>query len=327
MAERIHRPARILVLALALVAGAGARGPAEAQSSFPDIPVWSFPGVLQAGPDTIRERPRTITVRFLRDPDTEARPDFGGYRIYRVFNAPDTSRMTLIRRYSVQVGDSLFMWHFPRITSATPIEQRVATFVDPDSSGSFVKRCRRIDHLGRCLSLGDSIIVLLPPPGPHDGFRTWYSITLEQRNAFGGSGNDYEDLRVPDPSCPVPSDPNCPNLNHKAANLTTPVEPTTGPTANLERVGVVPNPFRAAEAWDASGSNEIHFINLPSQARISIYTLAGDLVREIEHADTVRDFERWDLKNGAGTDVVSGVYVYRVVADAFEYQNRLVVIR
>ena len=119
----------------------------------------------------------------------------------------------------------------------------------------------------------------------------------------------------------------CPNLNHKLYNLTpVPVEPTGGPTADLERVGVVPNPFREKEAWDR-GQNELHFINLPPRATIKIYTIAGDLVARLEHVDPVRDFARWDLKNQNGRDVASGIYMYRVESGTFTFQDRFVVIR
>ena len=117
-----------------------------------------------------------------------------------------------------------------------------------------------------------------------------------------------------------------------------PVAPTGGPSLNLARVTVVPNPYRAVEAWNPSGGQEIHFVNLPAQARIRIYTLAGDLVRDIRHTidpseavtapwDQSRDFEAWDLKNGAGRDVGSGVYIYRVESGTFFHQSRFVVIR
>jgi hypothetical protein len=92
-------------------------------------------------------------------------------------------------------------------------------------------------------------------------------------------------------------------------------------------VSVVPNPFRAAEAWDQAGGNQVHFINLPEKARIRIYTAAGDLVREIVHDDSVRDFAIWDLKNGQGENVSSGIYVYRVESGVFSAQSRFVVIR
>jgi hypothetical protein len=58
-----------------------------------------------------------------------------------------------------------------------------------------------------------------------------------------------------------------------------------------------------------------------------IYTVAGDLVRELDHNDPVRDFERWDLKNGNGQDVASGIYMFRVTSGSFHRQNRFIVIR
>jgi hypothetical protein len=334
-----------------------ARG--EARPAFPRIPICAFPGAYNDSslikpnrcvgsfqgprPDSVRQQARTITVRFLRDRAAEARLDFGGYRIYRVQNTPDTTQMVLIRRFSRQSGDER-MWNFSDldtlVTSTTPLAYKchgqvvndsVVTFVDPDSSGNYVKDCRRIDRFGRCLSRGDSAFRLVSPPGPHDGFRTWYAITYELKNATLDA--TYEEMFVPDTldnyaRCGTPGDPrSCPNLNNRLINLTpVPVEPTGGPTANLEQVSVVPNPFRAKEAWDQN-QNELHFINLPAHATIKIYTVAGDLVTQLEHVDPVRDFARWDLKNQNGKDVASGIYVYRIEAGTFTFQNRFVVIR
>ena len=337
-------------------------GPAPA---FPKIPVCAFTGAYRdsslvdssrcvgsfGGPlnvtslaDSVLRRPRTVTVRFRRDRRVEARPDFGGYRIYRAIGAADTSRLVLIRRFSRQAGDER-TWNFSVVDTATlqftclrksgarqVVNDSVVTFVDPDSSGSWIKICRRrkpsngID--GRCDSPGDSIFVLRAPPGPHDGFRTWYAVTYEGLNT--GLDGTYEDLFVPDlDHCDDPSHPlTCPNLNNKLLNMIPePVEPTGGPTANLERVIVVPNPFRARAPWDQVGATEVHFINLPSESRIRIYTVAGDLIRELRHFSPVGDFERWDLKNQNGSDVSSGVYLFRVEAASFSFQDRFIVIR
>ena len=346
---------RIVPLVLVLTSCA-AVGPAAAQSDYPNIPSWSFTGAWRpdAGGDTIVARSRTLTLRWLRDPIAEARPDFAGYRIYRATSFGDTSAMVLIRRFSKQVGDSIFAWHFPPINAGTPLKQRVATFIDPDSSGRFTKVCRlrnpQNDPNGACVSLRDSVMLLVPPPGPHDGFRTWYSITYEARNT---TDNDYLDQSIPDTldnfaRCGVTGmdRDSCPNLNSRAANIANDfwqprqasadpdshffaraIEPSGGPTANLSRVGVVPNPYRASETWNLPGGNELHFINLPARVRIRIYTVAGDLVRDLLHVDPVRDFERWDLKNEAGRDVASGIYIYRLEAQSFNFQSRFVVIR
>jgi hypothetical protein len=685
---------RVAALLLALAVAAGVR-PAAAQTDFPNIPVWSYPGVWHpgVGRDTLWARPRTITVRWLRDPVVEARRDFAGYRIYRGTNIGsicDTVSMVLLRRFSKQVGDSLYAWHFPIIDGSTPESGRIATFIDPDSAGRFIKVRRPLSDPCRPQCY-DSVMVLVPPPGPHDGFRTWYSITDEVLNT---NFNDYTDMFVPGPivtsdamemgrspvgvaavdlngdgredlvtanenentlsirlagpdlncrpasfgprrdfpvgvgprslaagdvnqdgapdllvanatsqtvsvllgtgqgelapavsltlggtpaaialadvsgegrldlvvanafensvsillgngdgtfgpstqiptsirptalavgdlnndrrldlvvvsaadggvacrlnkgngtfesegmsptpagaravaiadldgdtlsapelvvanglqntvsvlhgngdgtfgaptdygagvgpaaiavidldadgqpdlavadaaggtisllhnnafdfgtrtSLPVGGHPvflkagdlnregvldlavadssgdsakvifGPSNLNNKAANISNdvwepslsanappderffahPVEATGGPTQNLLQVGVVPNPYRAVEAWNPAGGNELHFTNLPAQARIRIYTLAGDLVREIQHTindpvsdptqpwDQLRDFETWDLKNASGRDVSSGIYIYRVEAGSFFQQSRFIVIR
>ena len=363
MTSRRILPPTIL-LALALAAGAGFVRPARA--GYPSIPVWAFPGAWQdstllvprrcvgsfTGPlaDSVREQARTITVRFRRDPQAELRSEFGGYRIYRVVQTPDTTHMVLLRRYTLNEGDSLFDWHFSDVDrdpssptygrfvcSGKLASDSIVTFVDPDSTGSYQKVCRRVDHLGRCLTPGDSIFTLVAPAGPHDGFLTWYAITYEARNA---TDNSYADLFVPDTSdwtkCGTAGDPNtCPNLNNKSANLFPApngrLEPTAGPLPNLLRVAVVPNPYRANEAWDPAGGHEIHFINLPPTARIKIFTVAGDLVRTLSHNDPARDFERWDLRNGKGEDVAAGIYLYRVDSTVngqpFSFQNRFIVIR
>lgn len=325
---------------------------------FPRIPLCAFAGAYQDSslleprrcigafqgpqPDSIAERGRTITVRFRRDRRVEARADFGGYRIYRVtnFTGPaDTIRMQLIRRISRQTGDER-TWHFSVVDTASlefkcrnaVVTDSVVTFVDPDSNGAYVRVCRRrqpqSDPNGLCLSPGDSTLVLRAPPGPHDGFRTWYAITYEAKNI--SADGTYSEMFVPDlANCANPSNPgSCPNLNSRLINIIPePVEPTAGPTANLERVTVVPNPFRGSAPWDSPAGNEVHFLNLPQNARIKIFTVAGDLVTEFEHSDRIHDFARWDLKNQQGLAVASGIYMYRVEAATFSFQDRFIVIR
>lgn len=349
-----------VLMVLALMAG-DLSAPATihaAASAFPSIHSWALAGAFQdsssfpgqfvrcvgsmgSRPDSVRVRERSLSLRFLRDRVAESRPDFGGYRIYRMINTPDTNYAVLVRRYSLNPGSEL-TWSFSTIDSSSGnfyckgavVHDSVVTFVDPDSNGSWQKVCRRRDGSGRCLSVGDSVFKLIAPPGPHDGFQTWYSITYEKKNT---TDNDYEDLFIPDTlnafaRCDTFGVANtCPNLNNKLRNLAGPVEPTGGSTANLERVGAVPNPYRGGEVWDPAGSHEVHFINLPVNSTIKIYTVAGDLVREIRHSDSVRDFERWDLRSGANVQVASGIYIYRVEAREggrdFTFQNRLVIIR
>jgi hypothetical protein len=162
-------------------------------------------------------------------------------------------------------------------------------------------------------------------------------VTYEQFNS--GLEGTFDEILVPDTldsfaRCTNPADRlTCPNLNNKLANITEAVEPTGGDSPDLEKVLVVPNPYRAAEDWDAPGSHDIHFVNLPERARIQVYTVAGDLVTTLDHVGrppgttTTRDFERWNLKNAHGHDVAAGIYVYRVTSDTFAFQGRFIVIR
>jgi hypothetical protein len=62
--------------------------------------------------------------------------------------------------------------------------------------------------------------------------------------------------------------------------------------------------------WRNMGS--IFFADLPAQGSIKIYTVMGKLVKTINldagHPDPVS----WDVKNDAGENVASDVYIYRI---------------
>lgn len=85
---------------------------------------------------------------------------------------------------------------------------------------------------------------------------------------------------------------------------------------------VVPNPFRVINRLiDSNEWNKIVFVNVPSQCTIRIYTIAGDLVREIHHDDGSGE-QSWGSR--ASLDLMAtrywkqpqpGVYVYQVVSE------------
>jgi hypothetical protein len=98
---------------------------------------------------------------------------------------------------------------------------------------------------------------------------------------------------------------------------------------------VYPNPYKASALWDGSGTRDrlIWFANLPEQATIRIYSLAGDLIDEIKHdADnyTGGDVNRlvegvasqrteysggehaWDLITRQNQAIATGLYLFTV---------------
>ena len=68
----------------------------------------------------------------------------------------------------------------------------------------------------------------------------------------------------------------------------------------------------------------IHFANLPAKCWIRIYSLDGDLIRELRHEfdedDPNRFHARWDLVNRNRQMIVSGLYYWVVEADDGEIQ-------
>lgn len=75
----------------------------------------------------------------------------------------------------------------------------------------------------------------------------------------------------------------------------------SNPSDTVSTVRVVPNPFRPSRGQVAMG-----FFNLPPTARVRIYTLAGEIVRDI--TGNAAGLAVWDGKNDAGMNAASGVY-------------------
>src|SRR5436190_584002 len=172
-AERIEaggaarRAARyVCLLLMGACLGFAAARPAQAASNFPDIPVWTNVGAWQdsssifpfrcvgsfQGPlaDSVRRTSRALTVRFLRDRATEIRPDFGGYRIYRMQNSPDSSQAVLIRRFSLNAGSEL-TWNASRVARTSSMS---ALF--NDGSGALSPRIEQATNvLPTAIAIGD----------------------------------------------------------------------------------------------------------------------------------------------------------------------------
>lgn len=112
--------------------------------------------------------------------------------------------------------------------------------------------------------------------------------------------------------------------------------------ANKLDVFAYPNPYRADQGYEDFGyenrdgdlppdrAGRIHFSNLPHQCRIRIYTLDGDLVREINHdvplGDPTAMDDEWDLITRNRQLAVSGIYYYTVESAERTQIGKLVLI-
>ena len=76
---------------------------------------------------------------------------------------------------------------------------------------------------------------------------------------------------------------------------------------NLSGVYVYPNPARIF-----NGEGKVTFANLPQRAKITIFTLEGKQIFELEENDGNGGVD-YNLKNKSGLELSSGIYIFRVV--------------
>ncbi len=95
---------------------------------------------------------------------------------------------------------------------------------------------------------------------------------------------------------------------------------------SLDRIRVVPNPYIGRAAWETvEGERRMEFVNLPNQASISIYTLAGDLVQKLEHQGSGTCV--WNMLTVNGQGIAPGLYFYHVDSDAGQKVGKFAVIK
>jgi len=91
----------------------------------------------------------------------------------------------------------------------------------------------------------------------------------------------------------------------------------SAPTAlsfDPDNIKVWPNPYLGRNPEQQGRYDyRIHFINLPEIATIRIYSLAGQLVRSIEHVGSQEAV--WDTRNFENAQVASGIYIAVVSSD------------
>jgi len=106
---------------------------------------------------------------------------------------------------------------------------------------------------------------------------------------------------------------------------------------------VFPNPYRTDGGYARDGyenrdrtkraewAREIHFANLPPVCKIRIYTLAGDLVQEIDHyypgGGPGSQEETWNVISRNTQSITSGIYIWSVRSDQTEQLGKLVIIK
>ncbi len=94
--------------------------------------------------------------------------------------------------------------------------------------------------------------------------------------------------------------------------------------ADLSRVFAFPVPFKPSQ-----GDTNITFTNLPSDAVIKVFTIDGELVKEIRHSDAAGPVgkETWDVTDSGGEPLGSDVFCYVVTSQGQKVAGKLIVAR
>ncbi|MCK5127211.1 MAG: hypothetical protein KAR42_13235 [candidate division Zixibacteria bacterium] len=106
---------------------------------------------------------------------------------------------------------------------------------------------------------------------------------------------------------------------------------------------VYPNPYRIDGGYAAAGyenrdrtkaaerTRKINFANLPKVCTIRIFSIDGDLIKEIEHDNPDggpgSQHEAWDVISRNTQSVVTGLYLWQVESDMGEQIGKLVIIK
>jgi hypothetical protein len=293
------------------------------------VSAWFFPG------------DRKVTLKWnnfaemVRDAQRGNLKEFIGYRIYKAAgwdrplgtNAPSRTLWSLLGEWRVD----------PTGTPARPLSELIDPSVgivkiqdvtvswDPvaraPSNTVFHTEHDTLYAVGR-YSFVDTHVL--------NGFPYFYSIV--PISVVPGSGNVADIVLIGNPS----------STNAQV------VYPRADAQTDQEHVFVVPNPYRGRAQWDLVPREEdpsgtkVTFHNLPrTKGTIHIFTLAGDLVRDIPFDGTAPpDLQygvhpvtggqgevSWNLISRNGQKTVSGIYIFSVDTDLGREVGKFVIIR
>ena len=217
-----------------------------------------------------------------------------------------------------------------------------------DFEGYRIYRSRPGDDLGGNILDGAKLVAQYDKPGNRTGFNNGFSdVALSEPVVFPGDTTNYwyrfeaqsllggwqylfsvTAFDTGDPDVGLES------FESSRVSNATRVFPGTPPTGGRSKqVGVYPNPYRVQAAWDGgtSRTRKLNFFNLPPRAEIRIYTLAGEIVAELEHdsetyAGDIRWYDNfsaenrqlaggehsWDVLSANSLNIAGGLYLYTV---------------
>ncbi|HTP12630.1 MAG TPA: hypothetical protein VMM37_03345 [Bacteroidota bacterium] len=273
--------------------------------SSPDVPIFSVKPTTSAG------NVPTLAIRWKKNSESSRDPltlvqDFAGYGVYR------TSR---------QDAGGNAIW---------------------DTLAIYVKN-NTVDRKKDTLWYGRPFLKSWPPPKVFDGTDSLYEYL--DPNTPNGLIYTYA-VTAFDAGDSTLGIGRLENQIGRGRTSTQVFMPNAPATTAMDKIKVVPNPYMGSSRFNNPNPvdtnpwvNRLRFVNLPSDAKISIFTLAGDLVKTISAGSVVyqsRDVKvtgdfsgvaEWDLTTKNNQEAVSGLYVYVVESSAGTHTGKFVIMR
>lgn len=275
--------------------------------SAPDADVhWRLP----APPPTpnLSYSPGTRSIELVWDniaeitPDTKTgKIDFAGYKVYRAKYSPSNWKL-------------IHLMYNKDIFAGEPI--LYVTNTEGDTLGS-VTRDAAPAIVNTFIDTGGTTFWGSPVERPINGIPYYYALV-----AFD-TGDPISGL--------PPAESGRSNYKKNDAGAPIAVVPKTvyedpEATYDLAKIKVVPNPYLGTGVFERIYESQVNFIHLPPAAKISIFSMTGDLIETIQHTDGT-DSENWNLLSRNGQAIVSGLYLFVVETENDSYVGKFVVVR
>ncbi|HPP88046.1 MAG TPA: T9SS type A sorting domain-containing protein, partial [bacterium] len=92
---------------------------------------------------------------------------------------------------------------------------------------------------------------------------------------------------------------------------------------------VYPNPWTPYTPTSDKNINDLEygvkFSGLPNNCKISIFTISGELVRELNNG--LNPSINWNLLNAKGKQIASGVYIYLIEGNGQKKSGKIAIVR
>ena len=97
---------------------------------------------------------------------------------------------------------------------------------------------------------------------------------------------------------------------------------------DLKKIRAVPDPYIVSNEFETSQfGKRLMFNNLPNECKISIFTVAGDFISEINHSDN-KGYTFWDMRTYNDQYIAYGLYVFIVtLPNGQEHVGKFLVIK